>query len=334
VSITIRDIAAKAGVSFKTVSRVLNNESSVKQETKDRVLAIAKDLGYEKNTAARNLASNHNYSIGYIYSNPNAYYVIEFQQGLIKGCHSAGYELLIHPVAADADNIEDELAHLINRSRVAGLILTPPYSEDERVISYLNDKGVPFVSVISSRLQGEGDLQTFYINDYQAAFDIGKHLEQLGHRHAAVLCGEATHASTQQRLLGFQDAFSQQSDSKLHTFSGTYDFESGVENMRKLLRLSDRPSAVFAMNDEIAAGALFAARLEDVKVPGDIAIAGFEDSPFSRQTWPKLTTAHQPNRAIATSAANRLIHLIRKETAALEPLSITPELVIRESTQS
>ncbi|WP_298633100.1 LacI family DNA-binding transcriptional regulator [uncultured Umboniibacter sp.] len=331
MNITIRDIAARAGVSFKTVSRVLNNESSVKDATKEKVMAIVEELGYQPNNAARNLAGNHTYSVGYIYNNPNAYYVIEFQEGLLKSCHNAGFELLIHPVKETDEALADVVDKLVKRSRIAGLVLTPPFSEDPATIEMLTTRKIPFVRVISGQAPITNEPNSVYVDDFKAAKEIGDYIVSLGHTDIAILSGDEEHASTQQRVSGFKSALECQHHVKV--LNGEYSFESGVANMRALIEEGRVPSAVFALNDEIAAGALFAARLYGLQIPEQLSITGFEDSPFSRQTWPRLTTAHQPNHDIARSAGERLVKLICNSDLSDTPtLSFQPKLVKRDST--
>src|SRR5690606_4441493 len=129
MKVTINDVARHAGVSIKTVSRVMNNEPSVRKDTVDKVQAAINELQYQPNAAARNLASSRSFSIGYIYDNPNAYYVIDMQRGLLDACRKHGYELLIHPTNAKSPDIVQEVIDLVQHSRLAGLVLTPPFSE-------------------------------------------------------------------------------------------------------------------------------------------------------------------------------------------------------------
>lgn len=335
MSITIRDIAAKAGVSFKTVSRVLNNESSVRQATKDKVMSVVEELGYQPNNAARNLAGSHNYSIGYIYSNPNAYYVIEFQEGLLKSCHDNGFELIIHPVAPNQTDLKGVVDQLVKRSRVAGLVLTPPFSEDDATIKMLESKRIPFVRVISSQAPETPDPRCVYIDDYHAAHDIAEHFLQQGHNDIVVLSGDENHGSTAERINGFLaglESSAEQLVAPARIIQGSYSFESGVNAMRELIENDKLPTAIFALNDEIAAGALFVARLYNIAIPEQLSIVGFENSPFSRQTWPKLTTAHQPIREIAALAGRRVVDLLKPTTRKPDTLVFRPILIRREST--
>jgi len=146
---TITDVANLASVSIKTVSRVMNNEPSVRKDTYDKVMAAIKQLQYQPNAAARNLASSKSYSIGYVYDNPNAYYIIDMQDGLLEACRKHGYELLIHPTNAKSNNIVQEVLELVAHSRLAGLVLTPPFSEMPDIAAALDKKGIDYVRIIS-----------------------------------------------------------------------------------------------------------------------------------------------------------------------------------------
>lgn len=147
-----------------------------------------------------------------------------------------------------------------------------------------------------------------------------------------LLSGDLHHESTKERLLGFKQALTingLELDEN-YIIEGKYSFESGVDGANKLIKLEHRPTAIVACNDEIAAGALFAARLAGLDIPVDLSIVGFEDSPFSRQTWPKLTTVHQPNAEIAQVATELLIAK-RREQDAIYSKTFTPEPIIRDS---
>ena len=172
------------------------------------------------------------------------------------------------------------------------------------------------------------------VNDKDAALNVTQHLIDLGHEKIGFLNGGIEHMSSHERLNGFKEALNSNKINveEKYIVQGEYSFESGVEGANKLLSGDDKPTAIFACNDEIAAGALFAARLMNIKIPGQLSIIGFEDSPFSRQTWPKLSTAHQPNKTIAQHAAALLIAATRSQKAPEVIESFIPELVVRDST--
>ncbi|AAN56507.1 LacI family DNA-binding transcriptional regulator [Shewanella oneidensis MR-1] len=335
MKVTINDVAKYAGVSIKTVSRVTNNEPSVKQATVDKVNEAIKVLNYQPNLAARNLAGTKSYAIGFIYDNPNAYYIIDMQNGILSACKDKGYELVIHPCNAKSDTICDELTQLVKYSRLAGLVLTPPLSEDPKVLKSLNEIDANYVRIIAGEGIIEPDGLTILVNDKSGAVEITQHLIDLGHKNIAFLSGDLHHESTKERLLGYKQALTKNHLilNENYIIEGKYSFESGVEGANTLIKLKNRPTAIVACNDEIAAGALFAARLAGLDIPGDLSIVGFEDSPFSRQTWPKLTTVHQPNSEIAQVATELLIAKRREQDAKFTK-TFTPEPVIRDSSAS
>ncbi|AFV01011.1 LacI family DNA-binding transcriptional regulator [Simiduia agarivorans] len=333
---TIKDVAKLAGVSFKTVSRVINREPSVGQELQDKVWAAVKELNYQPNLGARLLRGAAS-SIGFIYDNPNSNYVIDMQNGILQTCRAEGYELVIHPCDARSPDILNELNEMLDRSRVGGLVLTPPLSETPDVIDALRKKNVRFVRILSGSEAPDAGSPCVFIDDRTAGFDITDYLIGLGHTRIGFLGGDLEHASSTERLEGYKDALKKHGlpiDEDL-MLPGEYAFESGIERSRALLSRPDRPTAIFACNDEIAAGTLFAARILGVAVPEELSIVGFEDSPFSRQAWPKLTTAQQPNNTIAQTAAKLLINDIRtgRDAGQAAPSQgFYPKLVVRDST--
>tara|TARA_R110002050_G_scaffold112366_3_gene226551 strand:- start:119 stop:1132 length:1014 start_codon:yes stop_codon:yes gene_type:complete len=335
MKVTINDVAKYAGVSIKTVSRVTNKEPSVKQATIDKVNQAITALNYQPNLAARNLASTSSYVIGFIYDNPNAYYVIDMQNGILSACKDRGFELLIHPCNAKSETICDELTTMVKHARLAGLVLTPPMSEDPNILAALDQIGANYVKIIAGEKNINSNGLTVLVNDQRGAVEITQHLIDLGHKHIAFLSGDLQHESTKERLLGFKKALKNNS-LILNTdwvLEGEYSFESGLAGANKLIAMAKRPTAIVACNDEIAAGALFAARLAGLDIPTELSIVGFEDSPFSRQTWPKLTTVHQPNIEIAQIATQLLIDKRKNQTTETFRC-FTPTPVIRNSTTS
>jgi len=331
---TINDVAKQAGVSIKTVSRVMNNETSVRQLTRDKVMAAVNELHYQPNLAARNLAGTKAYSIAFIYDNPNAYYVIDMQNGILAACKQQGFELLIHPCQVKSAFVFDEIADMVRKSRVAGLVLTPPFSEMPEFVQKIIDLDVDVVRIMSGDVAPDELAPCIMVNDHAASVSITQHLIDLGHKHIGFIGGEAAHMSTVERLRGYKQALTDNGiaiDERL-IIDGEYSFESGVHGAKQLMAEDSRPTAIFSCNDEIAAGSLFAARLMGISIPEQLSIAGFENSPFSRQTWPRLTTANQPNQKIAEDAAGLLIAKSRKQIAKNSVNYYTPQLIVRDST--
>lgn len=349
-TITINHVAELAGVSITTVSRVINNEPSVRKKTREKVLSAIKELDYQPNLSARNLGSATSYVMAYAYDNPNTYYVTGMQNGILEASREQGYGLLIHPCDSSSPDITEELRDLVRRSRVAGLILTPPLSEMDDVTKALDEMDLEFVRILSGESLDGQAANSVIVNDRKAAYDVTKHLIDLGHKHIAFFSGEEGHGSSTERLEGYKLALSEAGiaiDDNL-ILPGEYSYESGDQRARDLLSAGSKVTAIFGCNDEIAAGALHAARLLNISVPKQLSVAGFEDSPYSRQAWPKITTAQQSNSAISHFAADLLISNMRPQKSlpkktrdAREDVSLkvdpndrvfTPSLLVREST--
>ncbi|SHI09653.1 LacI family DNA-binding transcriptional regulator [Ferrimonas marina] len=331
MKVTIKDVARQAGVSFKTVSRVINKEASVRPDTVEKVEKAIQQLNYRPNSAARNLAGTKAYAIGFIYDNPNAYYVIDMQNGILEACRETGYELLIRPTNAKSEAINQQLSEMIQRSRVAGLVLTPPFSESPAIVNTLEQLDVAFVRIVSGSGEGESDPNCLYIDDRAGAYAITEHLLSLGHRRIGFLCGDNEHHSSYERLKGYKQALKDHNVAvePALILDGHYAFDSGVDNAKTLLAMETPPTAMFACNDEIAAGALFAARLQGVAIPEQLSIVGFENSPFSRQTWPKLSTVDQPIVTIARQATEQLLRQLRGADG--ESQRFVPQPKLRDS---
>jgi len=333
---TIKDVAERAEVSLKTVSRVINDEPTVQAKTRGRVQRAIAELGYQPDPSARSLRSAQSYALGLVYDNPNPYYVIAVQNGVLSVCRETGYGLQIHPCDSSSPNLAAELIHLVRHSRLAGLVLAPPMSERNELVNELVAQGIRLVRIVSAAADPRDGSACVYVDDRDAAYDITEHLIQLGHTRIGFLWGGKSHGSSWERYKGYEDALHEygiELDPAL-VVEGDYSFDDGFRGARRLLALPDRPTAIFGSNDEIAAGVLAAAKSSGINVPHDLSIAGFEDSPFSKQSWPALTTAKQATQEIAQHAARRLLQEIREQESA-KPLpneGFSPQLVVRGST--
>ena len=336
---TIKDVAKRSKVSLKTVSRVINNEPSVREKTRKRVLEAVAALNYHPDVAARNLRSAKSYAIGLAYDNPNPYYIIAVQSGVLSACRETGFGLQIHPCNADSPQIAEELRDLARRARLAGLILAPPMSERRELIGFLARNSIHFVRIISAAEDPRDGFPCVFVDDRDAAYAITEHLIRLGHHRIGFLWGGRAHLSSFERFKGYQLALEHHAiplDESL-VVPGDYSFDDGFRGGRKLLALERRPTAIFGSNDEIAAGAFAAAKSLGLDVPNEISIAGFEDSAFSKQCWPPLTTAKQATEEIARYAALLLISELKPNTVenhrqVAENRGFSPQLVVRGST--
>jgi LacI family transcriptional regulator len=331
-AVTLDDVATRAGVSAKTVSRVVNGERSVRQETRQRVLLAIEQLDYRPNLLARGLSGSHAYTIGLVYDNPNAYYIMAMQRGALTACDALNFGLQIRPCNSRAVGLAEELRDFASHSRLSGLVLTTPVSERTASLRRLASYQIPFVRILSAARDPRDGSPCVYVDDRDAAYAITVHLLQLGHVRIGFLRGGKHHHASAERLRGYKDALQ---DYGVHLcneliIDGDYVFDAGFRGTRRLLELAEPPTAIFGCNDEIAAGALAAAQSAGLQVPYDVSIAGFEDSPFSRHSWPPLTTARQRADVIVERATRMLIAQIGGHEA--ENQGFSPELVVRGST--
>ncbi|WP_105199227.1 MULTISPECIES: LacI family DNA-binding transcriptional regulator [unclassified Pseudoalteromonas] len=337
--ITINSVASYAGVSKKTVSRVLNNEPNVSDVTREKVLKAFKELDYTPNPIARGLARNRSFIIACLYDNPSKSYITRLQSGALAACHQHGFNLLIHPCELRGQALLDNIEQLLQTSRIDGLVLTPPFSDHGELVAFLRQKKVPFARVASVKLDDESI--SVRSNDEQGAFEITELLIELGHKDIAFIKGHPDHSATEQRFNGYRRALAEHGIAYQEHLveEGNFSYHSGADSAETILHLDPRPTAVFASNDYMAAAVLKAATQMDLKVPDDIAIAGFDNAPIARHIWPGLTTIAQPVEEMTRLAVEHLIEQINQgdngdEEQQKEPLQITLEakLICREST--
>jgi LacI family transcriptional regulator len=303
--VTISDVAVAAGVSMKSVSRVINREPNVSPRLAAKVEAAIASLGYVPDFAARSLAGGRSFTIGILYQNPSPNYTMKLQTGAYRACRAQGYHLLIEHVATTRDDIADQLRGILLNARIDGFILTPPVSDCDAVLSVLEERGIPYVRVAPAGFPGRSP--SVSIDDEAAAREIAEHLVGLGHRHVGIINGPPSHLAASARRKGLVDVLEAHDLPAPHEAYGGFEFMSGIRAGLELLSAPNRPTAIFAGNDDSAAGVMAAAAQLGLKVPDDLSVAGFDDSWIALSVWPALTTIHQPIAEIAETAANLLI---------------------------
>jgi LacI family transcriptional regulator len=321
-----------ANVSKMTVSRVINQLPSVGDETRARVLAIIDKVGYTPDPSARRLASRRPFLIGLIYDNPNAPYVVKVQEGALAAVRRRGFELLVHPCQRDSPSFLPEIQKKIRQQRLDGVILVPPVSESVELTSLLQKEQCPYVKVISALLDAPENVVLYM--DRVAVADIAKHLIDLGHRRIAMIGGPPTYRSATERMAGFTQALDDLGHPlhKQYIVQGGYNFDSGVTCGMELLSLPKPPTAIFAGNDECAGGVYRACYLKGVKIPDDVTVIGYDDSPLASILCPSLTTMHQPIFEIGRRAAERVIGKVDgTENAQSGAIKLVPHLIVRGS---
>lgn len=336
----MKDVAKYAGVSVKTVSRIINKEPFVREKTREKVEKAIKELNYHPDLSARSLRGTISYALGLVYDNPNPYYVVDMQKGALKHCRETNYGLQIHPCDSNSENIIEELIALVQQSKLAGLILAPPMSEREDIVNALLDNGITFVRIVSTQARDINNVTSIILDDKNATQSVIEHLIELGHQRIAFLWGDAEHGSSIERYNGYKSALQKHGikENSSQVLQGCYSFDSGFERTEKLLNDENMPSAIFGSNDEIAAGAIAAVRAKGLQVPENVSVAGFEDSPFAQQSRPPMTTAHQSIEDMAYTAAKMLVNIIRpREVDSQDETTnniFVPQLIIRASTMS
>lgn len=329
---TINDVARLAGVSKKTVSRVINHSPLVRSETRETIARVMTDIGYAPDPQARGLAFRHSFLIGMIYDNPNPQYIVNMQQGLLEGLRGSGFELLVHPCDRQDPELLDEVRAFVERQKLFGVVLTPSVSEDEAVVEVLRDVGCEYIRVASVLL--DNPERMIVSNDHVGGRVAAHHLVELGHTRVAFISGPQSFRSSHERRRGFEAGLADHGLELLSRFDalGAYTFASGVECGRKLMRYKPRPTAIFAGNDEMAAGVLQAARMEGLGVPDDLSVVGFDDFQIATSVWPRLTSVHSPTIDVGRTASRKLIRRFHSGAEAVPEAEETlPTLVVRES---
>jgi len=331
---TISDVASEAGVSIKTVSRVVNNEANVREKTKAKVIQAIENLHYQPNQSARSLASNRSFLVGLLYANPAPSYIISAQTGALQACREHNFGLLIHPCDNNNEQLANEIEQLVRKSRLDGLILTPPLTDNHALLDCLLRHNIDYVSV-GAKDQPPQSLSTPSVlcDDEHAAATMTEHLLELGHQHIGFITGHPEHNASEKRLNGYRSALAKQGvkyRSQLVT-QGLFDFGSGKACAEKLLDQTPRPTAIFASNDYMASGVLVVAHNRGIKIPSELSVAGFDDVPIAAQSWPALTTIRQPSQQMVELATQFLIAKVSGKEAAEQPQAFRCELVSRNS---
>ena len=302
---TISDVAHRAGVSERTVSRVINDSPKVNDRTRSRVLKVIETLNYVPSLRARALASNRSSLIGLVHDDPNAVVLDLAQRGIFSVCAERGYELIVHPCHFTSPKLVDDVLAFARRSRVDGLVLLPPVTEHKELSAALHESGIPTVGIASVRYKTFGFM--LVSKERAASAAMAEHLVGLGHKHFSMIVGPRQYRSAIEREVGFTKAL-ESHGLALHpddVLEGDYSFASGVKCGEKLLA-TRKPTAIFACNDRMAAGVLKAAAQRGVRIPQDLSVAGFDDSEIASMVTPSLTTIRRPFKNMAEEAARWL----------------------------
>lgn len=330
-NITIFDVAREAGVSYGTVSRVLNNREHVRPETRAAVMEVVDRLGFVANQQARSLAGGHSQVIGLLLHGLNTGYSDEILRGIDTELEAANYDLLLYTTHRRKMK-ESGYVGMITRGMADGLLLLLPRNSAEYLDS-LRARKFPYVLIDH---QGRGETENSVgATNWQGGYDATKYLIDLGHRRIGFVTGTLDVPCSVDRLAGYKQALSDHSitlDARL-IYPGDFSQPSGYTAGKGLLTLDEPPTAVFASNDVMSFGVMEAARELGFNTPDDLSIIGFDDVPQATLVYPPLTTIRQPLEDMGRAATKMLLDLIADPQKPVQPITLPTRLVVRQSCQ-
>lgn len=331
--VTIKQVASHAGVSQMTVSRVVNKQGLVKEATRLKVQKAIDELNYRPNLNARRLASGKALYIGLVYHNPSPGYLTKILVGGLSACRENGHHLVLEDLGQHMPFEEPKkTAEALARTGLDGVIVTPPLSDVREFVDTLDHLGVPVIRIAARDIKT--DKLHVSMDDEAAVTKIVNHIISHGHKDIAFIRGPETHPSTYHRFAGYKGAMT---ENKLdivadYIVDGDFTYKSGLDAALSLLNLPKPPTAIFASNDDMAAGVVTAAYMKGLTVPKDLSVAGFDDTEIATNIWPQLTTIRQPISDMSARAVKLLAaHIHGKEDAKSLKAILDFELVERDS---
>jgi len=325
---SIKDVARRAQVSIASVSRVMNGQPTVREETRNRVLEAVQTLNYVPHVGARSLITQRTNVVGVLLPDLHGEFFSELIRGLDGLARDRRRQLLLSSVRGEAEEVATALRAL--RGKVDGLVVMSPHVDAD--LLQRNLPGALPTVLLNSPLQGTGR-STFTIDSYRGARAMVRHLARRGHRRIAHIAGPEGNSDAEQRLRGYRDEMRRsRPKAPLEILPGDFTQRSGYEAGRRLAQARERPDAVFAANDVLAIGCLVAFREEGLRVPEDVAVAGFDDIPLASLVSPALTTVRVHIAELGRSAMEHLLAGI-EDSKGTRPVTrrLTPEVVVRES---
>ena len=341
-AVTIRHVAAEAGVSLQTVSRVINNHPSVRAEVRARVQSAIDRLGYVPSIAAQRMSGSRSYLILAINdrdrtiadwrSRQGTDWVDQMLLGGMLKCAEHGYRMIFELVDTHSDHVERELLGALAALRPDGVLLTPPHSDNPQMVRLLDRQGIAFARIGST---DNGPGIRIAMDDEGAAADATRHLLALGHRRIGLVAGPAEYALSGRRVNGWRAAMAEAGLTTEGLLAqGDFSYPSGARAAHELLGLPPacRPTAIIASNDQMALAALEVARARGILVPGALSLVSFDNTPPVHFAQPPLTAIDQPIAATTARAVERIIALQQGKAAPPMPEVLEAALVVRAST--
>tara|TARA_R110002072_G_scaffold242564_20_gene401582 strand:+ start:1454 stop:2506 length:1053 start_codon:yes stop_codon:yes gene_type:complete len=332
---TIADVAREANCSPMTVSRVINAQGNVRVGTRDQVMAAIAKLNYSPNRAARSLAGGDQVRIALLFDNPSASYLSEFLMGALEEANRRDVQLVVQ--SCDNSAAAMVLVRNLAEGGIQGFILPPPLCDDREVLELVAELDTIAVAVGPGK--AEGSQGAVLIDDFQAAYDMTRHILGLGHERIGFIIGNPEQVAADRRLNGYLAAIRDaglEVDDRL-IVQGRFTYRSGMDGAEKLLSVSPRPTAIFASNDDMAAATVAVAHRRHLDVPNDITVCGFDDTDMASSIWPELTTIRQPIREMTAWAVGAITRMIRAKRQGQEsPIEeeIMPYTLVRRESDA
>ena len=329
MSVTIKEVAKKAGVSTATVSRVLNNVGPVDEETRRRVLEVAKKLHYTPNAMGRSLSTRRTDAIGLVLPDLYGEFFSEVIRGADQTAQQHRYHLLVS--SSHTTRLALEGALQVMRGRVDGLIIMSPHLDVHTLRDNLS-KTVPVV-LLNCHV-ADNSFDSFNVDNFAGARQMVRHLIAHGHRRIAIIKGTEKNLDAEERLRGYREALRMEQVEPHEDFEigGDFSEASGYDAVPKILTQAYRPTAIFAANDSMALGALSALREIGVTVPEEMALAGFDDIPMARYLSPALSTVHVAISDLGALAVQKLVQALEQKNGHVKQHALVPTSpVLRES---
>ncbi|MDO9546105.1 MAG: LacI family DNA-binding transcriptional regulator [Pelolinea sp.] len=329
--VTIKEVAQQAGVSISTVSHVVNGTRFVSDDLKARVLSSMKDLDYQPNRIARSLRRKQTNSLGLIISDITNPFFAEIAWSIENISFLEKYSLFL---CNTNSKYEKEVFYInqLSEWQVDGIILISP-KIDTSYLKILEERNIPVVLVDNE--SPEGNYDVVKIDNYLGGKMAADHLIALGHKRIACISGPFMHNITYERVEGYKDSLREHGlivDEKM-ILTGNFDVASGLQCANNFFEMDERPTAIFACNDQMAVGVIQSAAAHNLKVPDDISLVGFDDINLSRYTVPPLTTISQPLHEIGEQALNCMIEKIKDPNKSPKTITLNLRLAERQSTK-
>ena len=329
---TIREVAESAGVSYATVSHVINNTRLVSPETRERVLAAMNALNYRPNALARSLRQGKTNTLGLVLPDSANPFFAEISRSIEDEAFKKGYSVFLCNTELDTQR-ELFYVDVLSKKQVDGIVFVAAGDQADS-LEFLVGRNMPVVMI--DRDVPSVEVDAVLTDNQLGGYLATHHLLELGHRRIACISGPSSITPSAERMIGYRKALEEAGlpyDEKL-ILRGDYHAQSGMEITHSILKMNPRPTAIFALNDLMALGALRAAAEDGCTVPGDLAVVGYDDLEIARFTNPPLTTIAQPKKEIGVKAIELLVDRISRKDRSPTRLVLPPELIVRRSTQS